>query len=53
MVIKCDEKGKNAILSMLDVCLKTGGMQNRDVVNKVFECLQDVDPEPLKVVKDK
>ena len=45
MIIKCDEEGKNAILSMLDVCLKGGGMKNRDAVNKVFDCLEDVDPE--------
>ena len=51
MIIKCDEEGKNTILSMLDVCLKSGGMRSRDVVNQVFECLEDVDPEPLKEVK--
>lgn len=56
MIIKCDEKGKNAILSMCDVCLKTGGMANRDVVNTVFDCLQDVDQKPKekgKKEKDK
>ena len=45
MIIKCDEEGKNAILSMLDACLKNGGMANRVSVNKVFDCLEDVDPE--------
>ena len=52
MIIKCDEEGKNAILSMLDVCLKSGGMANRDAVNKVFDCLEDVDPEPEKLNED-
>ena len=52
MIIKCDEEGKNSILSMLDVCLKSGGIGNREAVNKVFDCLEDVDPEPLKEVKD-
>ena len=48
MIIKCDEEGKNAILSMLDVCLRSGGMGNRVAVNKVFDILEDVDPEPRK-----
>lgn len=53
MIIKCDEEGKNAILSMLDICLKSTGLRNRDSVNKVFDCLEDVDKELLKKVKDK
>ncbi len=48
MVIKCDEEGRQIIEQMLDISLKSGGIQNLQGVTGVLQCLEMLPVEPIE-----
>ncbi len=53
MIIKCDLEGKKVIEQLVDVSLKTGGVQNLNAANMILSKVEIIEsePEPEKPVK--
>ena len=46
MKIYADKEGKEVIVQLCDIALKTGGLQNLNGINNVLTSLQDYIPPP-------
>jgi len=46
MLIKADEEAKKTIIDFCDMALKTGGLRNKSIVDKVLASIQDIEKEP-------
>lgn len=43
MKILCDKKGKEAILQLCDVALKTGGLRNMQRISEILKSIENVE----------
>ena len=53
MVIKTDEEGKIAIFELLDLALKTGGLNNMNGVARIKQSIEIIEETEVKKESEK
>ena len=53
MKIACDKKGKEAILQLCNIALKTGGLQNMQGVSEVLNSIKVIEENEEQAIDNK